>query len=73
MYLNMNGTGELNAYYADHAVPFLWEVNAENPAKLDLTTLHDGAFQITTYGAEPGDNAGRWLCLTTPQGRLWMF
>ena len=73
MNLRTDGTGNLNGYYGDHAVSFLWEVDAANPAKLNLTTLHDGAFQISAYAAEPGDNSGVWLCLTTPQGVLWMY
>ncbi|MBQ9617336.1 MAG: hypothetical protein IJR48_03135 [Oscillibacter sp.] len=73
MNLRTDGTGNLSGYYGGNSVPFLWEVDAGNPAKLNLTTLHDGAFQITTYAAEPGDNSGLWLCLTTPQGLLWMY
>ncbi|MBQ9493028.1 MAG: hypothetical protein IJR54_04750 [Oscillibacter sp.] len=74
MDLRADGSGVLNGYYEDRAVPFLWEPNADNPAKLDLVTLHDGAFQITTYQVTAEDILPRmWIALRTPDGVVWMY
>lgn len=72
--LRADGTGILYSYYGDYAVQFLWEQNKENPAKLDLTTLHHGALQVTTYEAtSEAVSPNLWLSLETPEGALWMF
>ena len=74
MYLRVDGTGVIGGYYADRPIPFLWETDSENPAKLILTTLHDGAFEVTCYRVE-GDNPDFpvWLALRTSEGLLWMY
>ncbi|MBQ9521291.1 MAG: hypothetical protein IJR72_01805 [Oscillospiraceae bacterium] len=74
MSLRSDATGILYGYYDDYAVPFLWEKNKENPAKVDITTLHHGALQATVYQAQSDAvSPGTWLSLTTPEGALWMY
>ena len=69
-----NGTGVLYGYFDDYAVPFLWEKNAQNPAKLDLTTSHNGALQVTMYEAESDTvSPEEWLYLEGSAGAVWMF
>ena len=74
MYLRVDGTGVISGYYGDRSIPFLWETDSENPAKLSLTTLRDGNFEITCYRVE-GDNPDFpvWLTLRTPDALLWMY
>ena len=74
MYLRADGTGVISGYYADRSIPFLWETDSENPAKLSLTTLHDGNFEITCYRVE-GDNPDFpvWLTLRAADRLLWMY
>ena len=74
MTLRGDGTGSLNNYYADRNVPFLWEYDEDDTAKLSLWTRNDGTFEATLYRAVgEGDSAGMWLSLRTPDALLWMY
>ena len=74
MYLRGDGTGSLNNYYGDRNIPFLWEYDEDDTAKLSLWTRNDGDFALTLYRAiGEGDSAGMWLSLQTPDALLWMY
>ena len=73
MYLRVDGTGVINGYNGDRAIPFLWDVDADDLTNFSLTTLRDGAFEVTCYSSPDTPDFPVWLSLRTHDGLLWMY
>lgn len=72
LYLNEDGTGVLNAYYADRNIPFLWE-REEDGDSLSLWT-RESVFSLELYKPENEESYPvAWVALRMPEGVVWMY
>lgn len=72
LYLREDGTGVLNAYYADRNIPFLWE-REEDGDGLSLWT-RESVFSLELYKPENEESYPvAWVALRMPEGVVWMY